>query len=250
MKTLEGKVALVTGGSRGIGLGIVEALVDRGARVCVVARDADKLGDVARRLTVDARRGDVTNEAFARATLADVRPDILVLNAGAQPKQGLIHELGWDAFDEIWNTDVRAGFFWTKAALTLPLAKGSRVILTSSGAAVRGSPMSGGYAGAKRMLWFMAQYANASSQQLALGIQFQALVQMQIIGGTGVGDAGANAYAKKNGVSVETFLASFGRPMSPRDVGDHVATILTDERYAKGIAFGVKGDTGITSLDG
>jgi NAD(P)-dependent dehydrogenase (short-subunit alcohol dehydrogenase family) len=250
MKTLKDKVAVVTGGSRGIGLGIVEALVERGARVCVVARDADRLAQVGKRLGVDTRRGDVTDETFARSTLADLRPDVLVLNAGAEPKQGAIHEIGWDAFDQIWNTDVKAGFFWTKAALTLPLAKGSRVILGSSGAAVRGSPMSGGYAGAKRMLWLMAQYANVSSGELGLGVHFQALVPQQIIGGTGVGGVGAAAYSKKKGVSVEEFLKSFGKPLTPRDIGEHVVTILTDERYEKGVAFGVTGDTGITSLDG
>jgi NAD(P)-dependent dehydrogenase (short-subunit alcohol dehydrogenase family) len=249
MKTLEGKVAVVTGGSRGIGLGIVEALAARGARVTVVARNAERLADIGGRLKVDTRSGDVTDETFARSTLADLRPDVLVLNAGAPPTQGALHEIGWDAFEKIWNADVKGGFFWTKAALTLPLAKGSRVIIGSSGAAVRGSPMSGGYAGAKRMLWLMAHYANVSAAELGLGMHFQALLPMQMIGGTGVGDVGANAYAKRKGVTVEQFLASFGKPMTARDVGEHVATILTDDRYEKGVAFAVKGDTGITSLD-
>ena len=55
---------------------------------------------------------------------------------------------------------------------------------------LNGSPLSGGYAGAKRMLWFMAKYANGVSEQKGLGIRFQAIVPLQIIGGTGVGDAG------------------------------------------------------------
>ena len=48
--------------------------------------------------------------------------------------------------------------------------------------------MSGGYAGAKRMLWIMAKYANGISAEKGLGIYFQAIVPLQIIGGTGVGD--------------------------------------------------------------
>ena len=59
--------------------------------------------------------------------------------------------------------------------------------------------MSGGYAGAKRMLWIMAKYANGVSAEKGLGIYFQAIVPLQIIGGTGVGDAGANAYASAMG---------------------------------------------------
>jgi hypothetical protein len=51
------------------------------------------------------------------------------------------------------------------------------VLVTSSGAAVAGSPMSGGYAGAKRTLWIMAKYASGVSADLDLGIRFQTLVQ-------------------------------------------------------------------------
>src|SRR6266481_5194302 len=69
----------------------------------------------------------------------------------------------------------------------LPLQPGSRVLVGLSGAAENGSPLSGGYAGAKRMLWFMAKYANSVSEQKELGIRFQAIVPMQMIGGTGVG---------------------------------------------------------------
>jgi hypothetical protein len=54
--------------------------------------------------------------------------------------------------------------------------------------------MSGGYGGAKRMLWFMATYANGVSEEKRLEIRFQAIVPQQMVLGTGVGDAGANAY--------------------------------------------------------
>jgi NAD(P)-dependent dehydrogenase (short-subunit alcohol dehydrogenase family) len=59
-------------------------------------------------------------------------------------------------FDQHSQTDVKAGLYWLQAALNLPLKPGSRVLVVSSGAAQNGSPLSGGYAGAKRMLWFMA----------------------------------------------------------------------------------------------
>jgi hypothetical protein len=81
----------------------------------------------------------------------------------------------------------------------------------SSGAAVNGSPMSGGYAGAKRMLWFMAKYANGVAEQKGLGIRFQAIVAQQIIGGTGVGDAGANAYARAAGIETKAYLPASAR---------------------------------------
>jgi hypothetical protein len=115
---------------------------------------------------------------------------------------------------------------------------------------LNGSPLSGGYGGAKRMLWFMAKYANGVSAQQNLGIRFQAIVPQQIVGGTGVGDAGANAYARAMGIKREEFLAGFGAPMPPREFGEKVVSVLEDPKYAEGFALGLKGDTGVTILEG
>ncbi|HYP77821.1 MAG TPA: SDR family oxidoreductase [Polyangiaceae bacterium] len=250
MQGLQGRRAVVTGGSRGLGLAMVESLVLRGARVTVVGRDAERLKEVSSRLGVDVIRGDVTDEDLARGVIADVRPSLLLLNAGASPELGPLHEQTWEGFSRTWNNDVKASFHWLQQALLRPLDKGSRVLLSSSGAAINGSPLSGGYAGAKRMVWMMAQYAKGVAEQLALGITIQALVPRQIIGETELGRLAAEAYAKRNGVSVAEFLAGFGPPMPPKQVGEHVIALLTDPRYAKGVAYSLKGDTGIVSLDG
>jgi NAD(P)-dependent dehydrogenase (short-subunit alcohol dehydrogenase family) len=82
--------------------------------------------------------------------LSDVRPSVLVLNAGATPPMGPLHELSWENFSRAWDVDVKAGFHWVQEALRLPLPRGSRVIIASSGAALNGSPLSGSYAGALR----------------------------------------------------------------------------------------------------
>lgn len=249
MTTLEGQKVVVTGGSRGLGLGIVEALVAQKAHVTVVARDAERLAEISKRFGVNVTRGDVTDEKLARGVLSEVRPSILVLNAGTTPPFGPFHELTWEKFSRAWDVDVKAGFHWIQEALRLPLPRGSRVIISSSGAALNGSPLSGSYAGAKRMLWFMALYANDVARRLDLGIRFQAIVPQQIIGDTELGRKAAEAYARSMGVSVEVILAGFGAPMPPRKVGDNVVAILTDPRYATGVAFGMKGDLGIVSLD-
>jgi NAD(P)-dependent dehydrogenase (short-subunit alcohol dehydrogenase family) len=248
--TIKDKTIVVTGGSRGLGLGLVEALVDQGARVTVVARDPAALAAVSRRLGVAIVAADVTDPGAAQRVFADVRPQIVVLNAGATPRMARLDQLSWADFTATWETDVKAGLYWIQAALNLPLAPGARVLVGSSGAALQGSPLSGGYAGAKRMLWTMAKYANAVAKQKGLGIRFQAIVPQQIIGGTGVGDAGATAYARAAGIGTEAFLARFGAPMAPRQFGDHVVAVLNDPRYDAGLAFGLKGDTGITILEG
>lgn len=249
MQDLAGKRAVVTGGSRGLGLGIVEALLDRKALVTVVARDAQRLAQVAERYGVDVVQGDVADESLARQVLESVRPSVLVLNAGATPSVAPIQDQTWEGFSRTWNSDVKAGFHWVQHALRLPLAPGSRVLIGSSGAAINGSPLSGGYAGAKRMLWILAHYANGAAKEAELGMHFQTLVPQQIIGETELGRAAAEGYAKRKGVSVEAFLSGFGAPLSPRQVGEHVAALLSDPKYERGVAFGLKGDTGILCLD-
>ena len=250
MQSLEGRRVLVTGGSRGLGLGIVESLVERRARVTVLARDAGRLAEVKRRHDVAVVTGDVTDRAVAGALLREIRPDVLILNAGATPAMAPLHEQTWEGFTAVWNTDVKAGFYWIQEAIRLPLARGSRVLISSSGAAIGGSPLSGGYAGAKRMIWLMANYANGIATELDLGIHFQALVPQQIIGETDLGRAAAEAYARRRGIAPAAFLANFGKPLPPRQFGEHVVTILTDPAYASGTAFGLRGDTGIQALDG
>jgi len=72
---LKDKTIVVTGGSRGLGLGLVEALVAQGAKVTVVARGADALKSVRARLGVATISADVTDETSPRRILSEVRPD-------------------------------------------------------------------------------------------------------------------------------------------------------------------------------
>jgi len=120
MTILEGQKVVVTGGSRGLGLGIVEALVASKAQVTVVARDPGRLAEVSKRLGVNVIRGDVTDEKLARCVLADVRPSVLVLNAGATPPMAPLHELSWENFNRAWDVDVKAGFHWVQETLRFP----------------------------------------------------------------------------------------------------------------------------------
>lgn len=121
-----------------------------GLEVTVVARNPGRLAD-AERLGAAARPGDVTDPALMSAVVADVKPAVLILNAGAAPLMAPLDEQSWDEF--------------TAVALKAPLASGVRVLIVSSGAAIAENPLSGGYAGAKRMLWLMAHYANGLASE-------------------------------------------------------------------------------------
>lgn len=248
--SLTNKNVVVTGGSRGLGLGLVEALVDQGARVTVVARPSDALEAVRTRLGVATIAADIRDEGAAQRSLAEVRPDILVLNAGAKPPMARLDQISWADFTASWDHDVKAGLHWLQGALNLPLDPGSRVLVVSSGAAVSGSPMSGGYGGAKRMLWLMAKYANRVSEQRQLGIRFQTIIPRQMILGTGIGDTAAGAYARALDIEPAAFVTRFGAPMPPRSFGEHVVAVLEDPAHAEGFAFGLSGDAGVMVMEG
>src|SRR6266508_2955896 len=147
MRQLDGKIAVVTGGSRGLGQGIVRALAAEGAAVWTLARDAERLDQLKREVAgVQTLVADVTDPQTAPQTLRATRPDILVLNAGATPTMAPIHQQSWEQFARVWETDVYMTFAFGKQALLQPLAPGSVVLIVSSGAAIGGSPGSGAYA--------------------------------------------------------------------------------------------------------
>jgi hypothetical protein len=228
---------------------VVEALAARHADVTVLARDSADLAGLKDRLGVSIIPGDATNAVLAESVLREVRPMVLVLNAGATPTMAPLHDQTWESFSKNWDTDVKATFHWVRAALRVPLEDGSYVLLSSSGAAIEGSPLSGGYAGAKRMIWLMAGYANGVANALKRNIRFQALLVRQIVGATELGRAAAEAYARRKGVSTVAFLAGFGKALTPQDYGEHVMTLLTEPRFESGTAFAIRGDTGIQPLD-
>ncbi len=229
--SLEGKTALVVGGSSGVGKATVEALVARGARVTAVARDATKLGALRGVTTV---QGDATEPALADRLLGEPGPDLVVLALGVTPPMGRVDELDWESFSAAWNGDLKASFLFVKRALALPLRPGSSVVLVSSGAAIDGSPLSGGYAGAKRMQWLLAGYAQKVSDAKKLGIRVVAVLPKQLIEGTTIAARASAAYGAMNGVSAEAFMKRFEVPL---DVGKVAAAIVT--ALAGGVPAGV-----------
>ena len=158
---LSGASALVTGASRGFGRGIATALSQAGARVVGVARSEPGLQELAAELggSVVTEVADAADPVVAGQLLDRHDPRLLVLNAGASPLSRPLHQHTWQSFSRNWDVDVQHVFHWTREALLRPMTPGSTVIIISSGAALAGSPLSGGYAGAKATIRFIASYA-------------------------------------------------------------------------------------------
>lgn len=245
---LDGKRIVVVGGSRGLGLGLAEAFADRDASVTVLGRNPTTLDGISGKPGLYPISADATRAETAKRIMKEARPDIVVVNAGAEPPMERIDRIGWDAFTTNWNVDVKASLHWVQAALTLPMAPGGLVVLISSGAAVQGSPLSGGYAGAKRAQWFIAKYAEDLSQQLGLDLRFRVIVPRQMFTGTGVGDTGIRAYAAAAGRTFAEQAAAWPI-MTPRAFGDMVVERIRVSGLADALVYGVRGDTGMTVIE-
>src|SRR5262249_17769438 len=164
---LSGTTALVTGASRGFGRGIATALSKAGANVVGVARDRARLEELRAQLggTFTPLAADAADPVVAGQLTDKYHPRTLVLNAGATPLTRPLHEQTWQTFSRNWEVDVQHAYHWTREALVRPLHPGSVVIAVSSGAALRGSPLSGGYAGAKATIRFLTSYAASESER-------------------------------------------------------------------------------------
>jgi NAD(P)-dependent dehydrogenase (short-subunit alcohol dehydrogenase family) len=244
MSGLEGVRAVVVGASRGFGRGIVEALAGAGADVHALSRSDS--ADVVRATGGRAHpiHGDAANPATAARVLREVRPSVVVLNAGATPRVAPIRGQTWDSFSVAWNTDVKIAFHWLAAILDEPLAPGSSVITLSSGAALRGSPLSGGYAGAKAMVRFLTEYAAQDAAVAKLGLRFATLLPKLTSEG-GVGRPFVEAYARRQGRTVAELLG--GPPLTPAQVGAAVLRLLRDRELDEHVAFSLDG-AGLVAL--
>ncbi len=227
---LTAAVAIVTGAGRGFGKAIAHALVGAGARVVGIGRDREQLA-VVRKALGDAFEpvvGDVVDPVLPGRLLDAYRPSLLVLNAGATPLTRPLQQQSWESFSRPWEVDVRQAFTWSREALNSPLPPGSTVIAVSSRAALAGSPLSGGYAGAKATVRFVAGYAAQESDRARLGIRFLSLLP-DLTSETGLGREAVTGYARRAGMEVEQFLKARGETMTLGQVGEAVLALATGD---------------------
>jgi len=228
-RELAGTTALVTGASRGFGRGIATALSRAGAQVVGVARDGGQLEDLHAELggSFTAVPADAADPVVAGQLIDTYRPGVLVLNAGATPLPRPIHHHTWRTFSRNWEVDVQHVFNFTREALLAPLAPGSTVITLSSGAALRGSPLSGGYAGAKAAIRWLTGYAAEESERAGLGVRFVTLLP-QLTPATDLGALYVAAYAARQG---DGPAGPAGPPLTPDLAGQAIADLAADPGY-------------------
>ena len=215
MKDLSGKTVIVVGASRGLGRGIAAAFCDASANVIAVFRTETALPDTTGSAgSIRAELADAADAAIPPRLLGRYRPDIVILVAGTTPHMAPLPQQTWETFSVNWQTDVHITFNWLREILLNPLKAGSKVVVISSGAALNGSPLSGGYAGAKATQRFITAYAQDEAKRAGLGITFTAILP-RFSPQTGVGRAAVQAYAARAGQTVEEYLDLFVQSSGP-----------------------------------
>jgi 3-oxoacyl-[acyl-carrier protein] reductase len=159
---LTNAVALVTGGSSGIGYGIAKALIDSGARVAITGRGKERLMDAAAALGAHPVQADVSKEADVERTYAETLAkfgdlDILINNDGRGVFKPLI-ETDLKGFEETFATNVTGVMLMTRAAAKIFIErKRGNVVNISSTASLRGAPMGTTYYASKFALRGMTE---------------------------------------------------------------------------------------------
>ena len=236
----KGQTALVVGASRGFGRGVVESLVARGLTITAVARTRDDLEDLARKTSAKIVVADATDEQATERILSDAKPNLLVLSAGTALDLRPVHEHTWETFSRAWEVDTKLTFLWVRASLRADQGP-QHVVVFGSGAALLGSPLSGGYAGAKMMNAFIAQYAAGIASRAKRSIRFHCLIP-PMSPHTELGAAAARAYAQAAGQTFEDFVKKLPSPPTPADIGASVVALHQDPKKWNQVSYRVSAD--------
>jgi NAD(P)-dependent dehydrogenase (short-subunit alcohol dehydrogenase family) len=229
MEALKDRVAIVTGASRGIGLGIAAELVRQGAKVCVTARGGDALAaavtelggpDVA--IAVPGKADDADHQAAAVGKTIEAfgRLDMLVNNTGINPVYGPVTDTDPAAAAKIFAVNVLAPLAWTRRARDAWMGEhGGSIVNVASVAGVRASPGIGMYGVSKAALIRLT---------MELAVELGPLIRVNAVAPAVVKTKFATALyeGREEQVSAAYPLKRLGMP---EDIAGAVAFLLSDQ---------------------
>jgi 3-oxoacyl-[acyl-carrier protein] reductase len=225
-----GKVAVVTGASRGIGLAIAARLVAEGARVCVTARKPDPLTEAVQQLggpefavAVAGRADDPEHRENAIRTTLETfgRVDVLVNNTGINPVYGPISSTDAGAAAKVFDVNVIAALSWTEEVRKLGLGSrpGAAIVNVASIAGLRPAPGIGVYGASKAALIHVtAQLALELAPRIRVNAVAPAVVKTRFA---------SALYEGREDKVTEGY--PLGRLGDPEDVAAAVAFLASDD---------------------
>jgi NAD(P)-dependent dehydrogenase (short-subunit alcohol dehydrogenase family) len=244
MKKLNDKVAVITGGTTGIGFATAKRFLDEGARVVFTGRTQSTLDAAQAELGERALgvRGDVANLADLDRLYATVkqrfgRVDTLFANAGVA-RFAPAEQVDEALFDSMFDVNVKGLFFTVTKALPL-MSKGGTIVLNSSIANASGIPSTTVYSATKAAVRSLAR--TLCNELGPRGIRVNAVspgpIETPIFGKLGLPKEAADGFAET--VIKRTPLARFGRP---EEIANAVLFLASDESsYVVGAEFVVDG---------
>lgn len=227
MQGLAGKVALVTGASRGIGLGIAQRLVDEGAKVCITARKPEALEEAVQALGANAiavagKADDPEHreDAVRRTVETFGSLDLLVNNAGINPVAGPLIDFDLGAARKTVEVNALGALAWTQTAYRAWMQEhGGSVVNISSVSGVKPAPMIGMYGASKAMLISLTE---------TLAVELGPTVRVNAVAPAIVKTAFAEALYEGNEAAVAAKYP-LRRLGVPEDVAGAVAFLLSDD---------------------
>lgn len=215
MAKLQNKIALITGGTTGIGLATAQRFAEEGATVIVTGRNPDTLQAARQQLGdgVQVLKSDASDDADIAALVEKVRADhgridVLFLNAGAA-RFGPVAEAPVEEFDAMWQLNVRGPWLTLQKAVPL-LSEGASVIFNTSALDVKGMPGTSAYSSTKAALRSIVRTTanELSANKIRVNAVAPGPVETPIYGKVGLDEKGVDELAQ--GILTGVPLGRFG----------------------------------------